>query len=190
MAPANCLPQILNKQWPPIFSTSRKPSDQRPYLDGALEGLQAAGHEPDGDDSKMFMEAYDDDTTSSNIRNAIKYLQTVGNNMLHEQASTGKEGTAWLDDRSQHRKPPQICAVHVGGTSSSITTVNDIPTPPNSVDHMPITSDECDITDAAVSCPKIRRVTCRKGAHICSRTKRWLPEDIKPHSMPASCMAT
>jgi hypothetical protein len=152
--------------------------------------LQAGGLEPDGDDSKLFMEAYDDDTTTSNIRNAIKYLQTIGDNMLYEQVSSGKMGTAWLDDRTLPQTYPMHSSgddsVHFDGNHSSSTTVNTFFSHSYFGRNIPTTNDGCEATDAAVSCPKIRRVTSRKGAHIQLQSHQTLAPRIYKAPLNAS----
>lgn len=161
MATVHPLNTIFSKIWPPIFYTSRKPCDGRLCLEALVEALRTTGHEANGDDCSMFMETYEDDSTSSTTRNAIRYLQTVGEHGLHEQSKTGKRATAWLDDRTHNRallqefpgQTPATASMRTGGHHTSATDSAPVVSDPSTIIPLQAATEQNRITDTDVSVP-------------------------------------
>jgi hypothetical protein len=130
---------LFPKRWPQEFFSSRKPHDDRPYIEDMLESLHSVGEEFDGDDLQMFMESYDDDLTILDIREAIRFMQgKTGTTSLGPQRCVPKaKGTAWLDDRT--------CSLHL----AQHARVYPEPCIFQTLQEEPsyIVTTECDITD-------------------------------------------
>ncbi|KAH6441610.1 hypothetical protein HBI59_115730 [Parastagonospora nodorum] len=150
---------LFKKQWPSEFHLSRKPVDDRPCLHGLLETLRGMGEEFYADDCQLFMESYDDDLTSFDVENAIRFIQAVKSRSLQDQSRTGKKGTAWLDDRTCNRSEAQqglpIASIPTIGHFKACNTHAPVP---STTSMMPsqlqgldsIGQRERDITDAGV----------------------------------------
>jgi hypothetical protein len=114
---------IFSKKWPHEFSGSRKPVEYRPFLESLIETVRSLGEEPEGDDYQLFMEQYDDDLTSLDVREAIRYLQINNRNDFRESIQSENRGTAWLDDRTLH--PP--AAQELSGSMPTVAAENSSP---------------------------------------------------------------
>jgi hypothetical protein len=94
---------MFSKEWPHVFADSRKPVDERPVLEARIALLRSSGVEPADDDLQLFMESYDDDLTSLDLRNAMQYLQINECSTLHGFCQAERRESAWLDDRTFDR---------------------------------------------------------------------------------------
>jgi hypothetical protein len=133
---------IFSKEWSPVFAGSRKPVDDRPFLDGLIEAVRSSGHEPEGDDFQLFMGSYEDDLTSLDVRDAIRHFQATKSSDLQSPGQAEKRGTAWLDDRTLGLSVPR----QLSGPSPIVATETDSSEPY----QMPLFSIN---SDAAVTHP-------------------------------------
>jgi hypothetical protein len=113
--------KVFSKAWPCEFSDSRKPIDDRPVLEGLIEFLHLSGEKPHGDVHELFMESYEDDLTSVDVRNVIRYLQINTSHGHTDSSQASKRGHAWLDDRTFDRVVPQ----ELSGPVSTVAIEND-----------------------------------------------------------------
>jgi hypothetical protein len=162
---------VFSKAWPRDFSGSRKPVDDRPVLEGLVELLRISGEKPHGDDHQLFMESYEDDLTTLDVRNVIRYLQINASHGLHDSSQAEKRGSAWLDDRTFNRVVPQ----ELPGSILTVAIENDylqahqIPRPVDSSEmasaHLPRTDtpeaggNECNNTDVAADIAQTSTLT-------------------------------
>jgi hypothetical protein len=103
LVPCPFLAPFPPEHWPREFSRFRKPNDDRPCMDSVIEACQSLGVEPACDEVQLFMDDYDDELTSLDVRNALSFLQDVRSKDLYDQPRFSKRGgTAWLDDRTQN----------------------------------------------------------------------------------------
>ena len=179
IVPTSSLSRTL-KEWPRLFSKSRKPTDDQPFIDSLR------GHNPINDGVRLFMQHYDDDRTLLDIEIVVRFCQDVHPNDFNTQISS-KKGTAWLDDRAI---PPvselAVHDVHPQVSSSVETNTNNQDSGlVGDHDREMLIDDGCDITDALGSvtlCPisqaaRIPRtyeeyLTARE-LHKCLREKRF-----------------
>jgi hypothetical protein len=81
------------RQWPQKFFESRKPKDDRPFVDSLNE------HDPVNQGVRLFSQQYENDKTFFPVEVVSQFCRNVSRlDML-----MSNKGTAWLDDRS---KPP------------------------------------------------------------------------------------
>jgi hypothetical protein len=152
---------VYSKAWPSIFANSRKPVDVSPVLEARIALLRSSGVEPEGNDLHLFMESYDDDLTSLDVRTAMQYLQMNEYNTLPDFRQAEKRGAAWLDDRTLDRPLAQELSgtiLTTGGENLSMQIHQTIHRIQNSeiadahrtwYDTPEPTSNECDMADVA-----------------------------------------
>lgn len=156
--------QYLRKEWPPEFSTPRKPLDDRSYLEGLREAVSASrievddgDHqhqlvevEPDADEYQLFTQAYVDDVIPIDLRSATRFLQAIKGQKLHDQIKTKKKGTGWLDDRTYDPTPTL-----------------EHPRPETDAE-----SRVCDAVDSAIVPNQVSKAVVHGSNQSCSTTKR------------------
>lgn len=155
---------LFIREWPREFAQSRKPRDHRPYVEGLLEAVRSSKVktdgsgdqsslvevELDGDEHQLFIQAYVDDVIPIDLRNALRFLQVIKDHNLHGQLGTGKEGTAWLDDRTYDQREPR---------EAQWT-------------EMMKGSQECDITDVDITSTQALKVLGHGPQRSAATTKR------------------
>jgi hypothetical protein len=81
----------LYRQWPSKYLESRKPKDDRPYVDSLNE------HDPFNEGVRLFLQQYEHDKTFF----PVEVVSHFCHNTSRQDMFTSSKRTAWLDDRLQ-----------------------------------------------------------------------------------------
>jgi hypothetical protein len=125
--------------------------------------LRVSGEKPHGDDNQLFMESYEDDLTTIDVRNVIRYLHINKSHGLPDLSQAGKSGFAWLDDRTFDRVGPQQLSGPIlrkaiendsmqGYQMPNLLDNSDMAsTDPPLIDTLESSSNECNTTEVAMN---------------------------------------
>ncbi|KAH7085945.1 hypothetical protein BKA63DRAFT_560567 [Paraphoma chrysanthemicola] len=99
-------PTRFVKRWPQEFSRSRKPKDDRPYLESIIDTCYSRREAPVVDHAELFMRTDNFDVPSLDVRAAIRFMQSIPSQDLFDQwRSSKRSGTARLDDLTLYQPP-------------------------------------------------------------------------------------
>jgi hypothetical protein len=169
---------MFSKEWPHVFADSRKPVDERPVLEARIALLRSSGVEPADDDLQLFMESYDDDLTSLDLRNAMQYLQINECSTLHGFCQAERRESAWLDDRTFDRPVSTMAIdnvtmrIHQTIHRTGHSELANIRAP--WCGTLGTTNNECDITDVAPH--EARSIRCYPAPLNADNLQRHLRE--------------
>jgi hypothetical protein len=167
--PASAPPRRrLFQQWPQIFSGSRKPTDDSPWI----TSLCKLGTPYDG--IKLFMQHYDNDRTSPEVDVVTDYCGDVCESDFNNQGKMN-QGFAWLDD---HPIPPvsEFAGAEVV-LSKNVCSATAPDTSPSTQADFGLLA-ECDITDASERLPLVRTARVARNARY---PERLTARDLRNH---------
>lgn len=182
-APISLL-DLFPKEWPQGFAETREIARDQLCLEAIISTLRSLNEEPEGDESQLFMASYDDGSTSYDIQEAIRFIQTGTADDLRDQNRTRKNGTAWLDDRTRGPSLPQHLAEPVSESTSdnsatrSVVLPSPVPAiiPPCSLESN--SHHECDITDIPLELLTAPSVTGSLSRLHSARSARVYPAPL------------